>query len=230
MKTTLAACTAKTISRTRLGQHGAPRASPAERRTSPGGVALRRGHGGRHAIGTGALRLPCGRWPTPHPPAHPPPSEAWPVRRLGQRGSGLGTQRIALARVTACARVAHWPAAGTIRAAGAFGRFHGERVRCVRPPPPSPNRTLRVHPSCSRPRQRATALRLRLHRRRLERPRAPARPPPEALLLASEKQRLPPVRRRSLMILGWMAVQVRQLARAGQDNGTPRGHAHGSPR
>lgn len=53
---------------------------------------------------------------------------------------------------------------------------------------------------------------------------------PEALLLASEKQRLPPVRRRSLMILGWMAVQVRQLARAGQDNGTPRGHAHGSPR
>ena len=73
-----------------------------------------------------------------------------------------------------------------------------------------------MHPSCSRPRQRATALRLRLHRRRLERPRAPARPPPEALLLASEKQRLLPVRRRSLMILGWMAVQVRQLARAGK--------------
>ena len=39
---------------------------------------------------------------------------------------------------------------------------------------------------------------------------------PEALLLASEKQRLLPVRRRSLMILGWMAVQVRQLARAGK--------------
>ena len=39
---------------------------------------------------------------------------------------------------------------------------------------------------------------------------------PEALLLAPEKQRLLPVRRRSLMILGWMAVQVRQLARAGK--------------
>ena len=83
MKTTLAACTAKTISRTRLGQHGAPRASPAERRTSPGGVALRRGHGGRHAIGTGALRLPCGRWPTPHPPAHPPPERGLARPALG---------------------------------------------------------------------------------------------------------------------------------------------------
>ena len=39
---------------------------------------------------------------------------------------------------------------------------------------------------------------------------------PESFLLPSEKQRLLPVRRRSLMILGWMAVQVRQLVRAGK--------------
>ena len=39
---------------------------------------------------------------------------------------------------------------------------------------------------------------------------------PETFLLPSEKQRLLPVRRRSLMILGWMAVQVRQLVRAGK--------------
>jgi len=39
---------------------------------------------------------------------------------------------------------------------------------------------------------------------------------PESVLLATEKQRLASVRRRPLMLLGWMAIQVRQLVRGGK--------------